>query len=119
MKQNPTPGKFTVSTEYPYSGGKPRDFIAVVDESGDELARMNPGTPRPIAMANAELFASAPKMLARLIALGRMVEMHCCGRMIPEDLAQLSPVESAMLNGRMKAQDDFDGRLEQEEGTTP
>lgn len=100
----PTPGKFRVAREYPYSGDPPRSYIAVIDECGDELARMNPNTPTPIALANAELFASAPKMLARLIALGRMVEMHCCGKMIPEDLAKLSPVESAMLNGRMAAQ---------------
>lgn len=66
-KASHTPGRFRVETEYPYCGNIPRDFIAIVDEAGDELARINPNTPRSIALGNAHLMAAAPAMLEMLV----------------------------------------------------
>lgn len=71
-----TPGAFRVETEYPYCGNVPRDFAAVVDEAGDELARINPNTPRTIALANAALFAAAPELLRTLGALMSAMERY-------------------------------------------
>lgn len=68
----PTPGQWRTATLDIHTG-RPLGYVAVVDACDDELARMNPRTPTPIAVANAELMASAPALRAAALA----VEAKC------------------------------------------